>query len=164
MPAPKPRSTWLFDGILTGAIGAAATTALLAAFGQKKEGSPWTPFNAIAHMLYGPEAAGADGFVPRETLTGLGLNATAIVTWGALYEMLAGKVAFPESLLTGAAASGVIYLLDYHVFPPKLRPGFEKRLGNDAVVAAYILLALSLGLSPLWKKPEPRDGAAPADV
>jgi hypothetical protein len=148
----KPRRTWLFDGILTGIVGAAGTTAVIAAFGQKKEGSPWTPFNAIAHMFYGDSAVKQDGFVPRETLTGLGLNGTALVTWGVLYERLAGNATFPTSLATGATAAGVIYLLDYHIFPPKLRPGFEKRLGNDAVLAAYIALGLALGLSPLWKE------------
>ena len=142
---------WLRDGIVTGCVGAGAMTAVIAAYSGAKLGNPWTAFNGIAHMFYGAGAADKNGFVPRETLAGLGLNATALVTWGVLYEMIAGRVPFPQSLLTGAGATGVIYALDYHILPERLRPGFDKRLGSDSVLAAYVLLAVALGLSPLYK-------------
>ena len=138
-------------GIITGVVGAGVTTAVIAAFGQAKTGDPWTPFNAISHMLFGQSAAKQDGFVPRETLVGLGLNGAALVTWGVLYEAIAGKVAFPASLLTGGIATGIIYLLDYHILPERLRPNFEKRVGYDAVWMAYIFLFLALAFSPLWR-------------
>ena len=126
-------------------------TVVIATYGKAKTGSAWTPFNAIAHMFYGDKSVKTDGFVPRETLVGLGLNATALVTWGVLYEAAAGKVPFPNSVLSGTVASAVVYALDYHIFPPKLRPGFEKRLGYDAVFVAYAFLALVFGFSPLWR-------------
>lgn len=143
---------WLTDGIITGLIGAATTTATIAAYGKAKLGDPWTPFNAVSQMLLGEQAIHKDGFVPRETLVGLGLNAAALVTWGVLYEAIAGKVPFPQSLLSGAVGSAVIYTLDYHIFPEKIRPCFEKRTGDDSVTATYALLAVAFGLSPLWKK------------
>lgn len=146
------KQNWLVSGIITGVAGAAATTAAIAVFGKTKDGSAWTPFNGISHMLFGEKAADVDGFAPKETLTGLGLNAGAVTTWGVIYEKVAGQVPFPQSLATAAVASAVIYTLDYHVLPERLRPGFEKRTGGDAVLATYILLALSMGLSPLWKK------------
>jgi hypothetical protein len=145
----------VLGGLVTGALGAVATTAVIAAFGRAQQGSAWTPFNDIAHMIYGDRPVNPDGFVPRETLAGLGLNASAVVTWGALYDMVAGKVAFPQSLLAGAAATGLVYLLDYHVFPERLKPNFEKRLGPGAVLAAYAALGLVLGLSPLWTRRSP---------
>ena len=151
----KTNNGWagiLRQGLVTGLVGAGTTTAVIAAYGKARTGDPWTPFNGIAHMFFGETAANRDGFVPRETLVGLGLNATALVTWGVLYEAIAGKVAFPKSLLSGGLASLVIYLLDYHIFPPKLRPGFEKRLGTDSILTAYVLLAVAFALSPLWSK------------
>ena len=155
------QQNWLRDGIITGGAAAAAVTATIAAFGQAKEGSAWTPFNAIAHMLFGEKAVGVEGWAPKETLSGLGLNAGALATWGLLYEKLAGKVPFPASLGAGAAASALIWLIDYKIVPDRLRPGFEKRLGSPSVAAAYILLALSFGLSPLWKPAvSPAAGAA----
>ncbi len=139
------------DGIVTGLIGAATMTAVIAAYGKAKTGNPWTPFNGIAHMFFGNDAAKKNGFVPRETLVGLGLNAVALTTWGVLYEAVAGKTPLPKSLATGTAASATIYVLDYHLFPPKLRPGFDKRLGTGSIIVSYLLLALTFGLSPLWK-------------
>ncbi len=147
----------MIDGVITGLAGAAATSAAIAAFGQAKEGSAWTPFNAIAHMLFGESATPVEGFAPRETLSGLGLNVSALGVWGALYEKLAGKVPFPQSLCAGALAAALIWLIDYKIVPERLRPGFEKRLGPDSIAAVYVLLALTLGLSPLWKKDESTD-------
>jgi hypothetical protein len=145
------KDSWLKDGLITGLAGAAATTAVLAAMGQARQGSAWTPFNAISHMLFGPKAVDVEGFAPKETLSGLGLNVSALGVWGGLYEKLAGHVEFPRSLFAGAAASALIWAFDYKVVPDRLRPGFEKRLGPESVLATYTLLALVLGSSPLWK-------------
>lgn len=142
----------LMDGLITGLAGAAATTAAIAAFGQVKQGSPWTPFNAISHMLFGNKVVNIDGFAPKETLSGLGVNIGALGIWGGLYEKLAGTVPFPQSLATGALASAAIWLFDYKIAPERMRPGFEKRLGPESIAAVYVILALILGLSPLWKK------------
>lgn len=158
--ATQGGDNWLRDGLLTGVVGAVATTAVIAAFGKAKSDSAWTPFNDVAHMFFGDKAVNPEGFVPRETLAGLGLNASAVVTWGALYERVAGRIPFPESLLAGTAASGLIYLLDYHVFPDRLKPNFEKRLGPEAVLAAYIALGIALGLSPLWESGRAPGGEA----
>ena len=146
------KRNWWADGLITGLAGVAATTAAIAAFGQTQAQSPWSPFNAIAHLLFGEKATDVSGFAPKETLSGLGLNAGMVGTWSVLYERLAGEVPFPASLGAGAAAAGLIWLLDYKVFPERLRPGFEKRTSPEAVAATYVLLALALGLSPLWKK------------
>ena len=146
------KRTWVLDAAITALAATTATGAGIAAFGQAKEGSPWTPFNAVAHMLFGDKAAGVDGFAPKESLSGLGLHAGALTAWGALYQAAAGKVPFPQSLATGALASALIWAFDYKIVPERLRPGFEKRLGPESVLAVYTLLALSLGLSPLWKQ------------
>ncbi len=146
------KRNWLKDGAVTGIAGAAATTAIIAALGKAKGESAWTPFNAISHMLFGENAANVEGFNAKETLSGLGLNTSVVGVWGVLYEGLARKVPFPQSLAAGAAASALIWFIDYKVVPERLRPGFEKRLGPQGVAATYALLALSLGLSPLWKK------------
>lgn len=151
----KPNSgsfPFLQNGIVTGLIGAATMTAVIALYGKAKMKNAWTPFNGIAHMFFGDKAAQKDGFVGRETLVGLGLNGVALTVWGVLYEAVAGKTPFPKSLTTGAAASATIYALDYHIFPPKLRPGFDKRLGVGSIIVSYLLLALTFGLSPLWKR------------
>lgn len=145
------KNSWFTNGLITGAASVAATTAVLAAYGKAKEGSPFTPFNAVAHMIFGDEAARVDGWSAKETLTGFSLHASAVGAWSVLYETAARDVRLPTSLATGALAAGLVYLFDYHVVPERLRPGFEKRLGPEAVAVTYVLLALGLGLSPLWK-------------
>lgn len=153
--ATGEQSNWFKNGLFTGTAGVAATTSAIAAFGAAEQGSPFTPFNAVAHMFLGENSARVEGWSPKETLTGFGLHAGAVGAWGVLYEAAAGNIRLPASLASGALAAGAIYLLDYHVFPPRLRPGFEKRLGPASIPVTYGLLALALGLSPLWK----RDGS-----
>lgn len=150
-PSPNGRKNWFTNGLITGAASVAATTMALAAYGKAKEGSAFTPFNAVSHMVFGDEAARVDGWSAKETLTGFGLHASAVHAWAMLYEAAAGNVRLPVSLGAGALAAGLVYLFDYHVVPERLRPGFEKRLGPEAVAVTYVLLALGLGLSPLWK-------------
>jgi hypothetical protein len=155
------KSTWLAHALVTGAAGVAATAAVIAVWGQAKQGAPWAPFNAVAHMVFGDQAAARDGFSARETLVGLGLHAGAITTWAALYEASpAGKLTLPQSLGSGALAAALVYLLDYHVLPERLRPGFEKRLGPESIPATYAALALAFGLSPLWKSGDANDNHA----
>jgi hypothetical protein len=78
-----------------------------------------------------------------------------------LYEASpAGKLTLPQSLGSGALAAALVYLLDYHVLPERLRPGFEKRLGPESIPATYAALALAFGLSPLWKSGDANDNHA----
>ena len=137
-------------GLLTGTIGAVATAAVIALHGQRQTRSPWTPFNATAHMIYGNASVEKEGFQVPETPLGLGIHALSLGGWGVLYEAFAANQKLPASCTAATVATGLIYLLDYHILPERLRPGFEKRLGNAAVRDAYLALAMVFALAPLW--------------
>jgi hypothetical protein len=138
----------LGNSAITGAIATAATTATTAWLGKRETGSAAAPLNATSHIAFGEEAAYHDETSVKYTLTGAAINAAAMVGWGAVQEALLGQWARKGSparaLVSGAAVSAAAYVVDYHVVPKRLTPGFEKRLSKTALFAIYAALALSL--------------------
>jgi hypothetical protein len=99
------------------------------------------------------EAAEHDEVSAKYTLAGATLNAAAITSWAAVYELGFGRAArrgnVSRALLGGVATAAVAYVVDYYVVPRRLTPGFEKRLSSTSMFAAYAALAASLPLASL---------------
>lgn len=143
------------DSMLThslklGALAGAATTAAVAALSQRETGSAVAGLNAVSHIAWGDEAARQRKASLKYTLTGLALNAAAVAGWALLHEVLfAGRRqrGWARPLAAGAATAALAYVVDYHVVPQRLTPGFEKRLSRPALAAVYGVLAASLAAS-----------------
>jgi hypothetical protein len=71
------------------------------------------------------------------------------VFWALFYEALADRMA---PLARGAAVSALAYVVDYHVVPRRLTPGFEMRLGRPALAAIYAALAFGLSARDLLSR------------
>jgi Na+/proline symporter len=146
----------LENGAVTGAIATAATTAIVAWLGKRETGSAAAPLNATSHIAFGEEAAYHDETSVKYTLTGAAINAAAMVGWSAVQEELLGrwvrKGSPARALASGAAVSALAYVVDYHVVPKRLTPGFEKRLSKKAMFATYAAMALSLAAGARTKR------------
>jgi hypothetical protein len=129
------------------AVGA-ATTGAIALMGQIEDGDAVSPLNAISHIFYGDKAYAERELSAQYTGTGLALNQASVGMWVVLYEVLFGKAKrrgdTNKALLGGAAVSGLAYLIDYHVVPARLKPGFEKHLMPRSLFFIYAVLALAL--------------------
>ena len=148
-------SRWLTDTLTTGAVATAATTLAIAALGKAEDGNAVAPINAVSHILWGDEAASADQPDASHTLTGLALNAAAVIGWAGVHELLmprTGARRLEQALLAGAAVSVLAFVTDYYVVPERLTPGFEKRLSNPALLGVYATLALSLAAGSLCNR------------
>ncbi len=139
----------LLDALISGTVAGIATTAA-AATAARREGAPAVaPLNAVSHVVWGDEAGHQDEVSARYTATGFATNHAACVFWAAIYEALRRRVG---GGVTGALASGptvaaLAYVVDYHLVPKRLTPGYELRLSPTGLSAIYGALALSL---PLW--------------
>jgi len=142
-------NTFIVKTLCTGATAGIATTLAVAASGERDQGEAIAPINAISHIVWGDEAATHDEISFKYTATGLALNAAAVMSWAAMHEFFFGKVS-RESLACafagGAVISSVAYVTDYHVVPPRLMPGFEKRVAPRSMLPIYASLAIGLGL------------------
>jgi hypothetical protein len=133
---------WLQRALLSGSVAAAAVTLVASLAGRRAAGSYPAPLNATSHFLWGERAAREDGYSLKYSATGFAANYGASLLWAACYEALAGRM---PPLARGAAVSALAYVIDYHVVPGRLTPGFELRLPRPWLAAIYA--ALTLGLS-----------------
>jgi hypothetical protein len=113
-----------------------------------ESGSPWAPFNAICHMTDGDDREFGDDFHPRDTMLGMALNVSALLSWAVLYRMALRVSKLRRSILTGAALALAAYIVDYYVVPKRFTPGIEKKLSWKSIAGAYCALALSLAIRP----------------
>ncbi|HEX4415938.1 MAG TPA: hypothetical protein VH107_20065 [Lacipirellulaceae bacterium] len=152
----RPIEDIVADGLWNGAVATAATTAVASLCGEIESQSVAAPLNAVSHIVWGDDAARHSEPSARYTVPGLLLNGAAVTSWAILQEVLFDhrqvKKSLSRSIAEGAMISGLAYVTDYHVVPPRLTPGFEKRLSNKSLATIYAALALSLGVAAWWRK------------
>ncbi len=139
------------DGVLLKSqIAGAATTGAVAFCGQFEDGDPISPVNDISHILWGDEAFDEGELSLKYTGTAILLNQSAIFSWAFLHQVLFGRAQkrgeVEKSVLGGVLVAGIAYLVDYHLVPKRLKPGFEHHLTPRSLLVIYAVLALALGL------------------
>ena len=131
----------------------AATSAAVAACGSFDNDSAVAPINAVSHIAWGDEAAEHDEGSLKYSATGAVLNAAAVASWAAVYELGFGRRArqgnVTAAIVGGVATAALAYVTDYYIVPKRLTPGFEKRLSSPSMFAVYATLAASLPLASL---------------
>ena len=149
-------NTWkiaLREGAVAGTVATLLSTALLAAIGRRENRSAAAPVNAVSHWLWGDESLHADGADLRHTLTGFVTHHLAAVFWASLYSLLHGHrdeaKAPVQAVAGGIATSAVAYVVDYHVVPKRLTPGWEHRMAPGSLAATYGSLAVGFTLGAL---------------
>jgi hypothetical protein len=161
----KPAQTpdFLMSALKSGAIATSATTLALSALGALSRRDPAGPINAVSKMLFGDEEADkAEGFDAKHTLVGAALNSAAVTMWAGLHEALFGRFARKgpgQALASGALVSGLAYVVDYHVVPKRLTPGFEKKLSKGGMFTIYAVLAASFALGAYLSNGEQDEGS-----
>jgi hypothetical protein len=132
-------------GMWTGCVAAAATAGALVGFGRAR-GAPAGPLNAVAHMVIGTRALVIEGFDVAVTTLGLTLHAVVILIWGVLFALVAARLRGTRLLLAATLFTAAVFVFDYYIVPPQLRPGFESVLSPSEVAVVYAVLALALAL------------------
>jgi len=151
--------------LLAGASASAATTLTVALAGIVEQGSAWPALNSISKMVHGNHAPWREEASWKYTGTGALLNTAAVFSWAAVYAVLRGprtRTDFAKAVTAGVATSALAYVIDYHVVPERLTPGFEKRLPARSLGFIYAALALGLAASELAAPAPAREHEAAA--
>ena len=145
--------TALGEGAVSGTVAGRLSTAVLAIAGRREAGSAAAPINAVSHWLWGDESLHAQEPSLRHTLTGFVTNHLAAIFWAMLYSGAYGHRSdakrLPQAIAGGVATSAVAYVVDYHLVPQRLTPGYEHRISPGALLATYGALAAGLALGAL---------------
>lgn len=147
-PRTKEWSTAMRDGVFTGTIASVLSTAALAICGRCENGSAHGPTNATSHWFWGDRAIREDRASARYTLVGYAIHHASATLWAVVYERLFGRLGDRRELLPAAASatlvSGAACLVDYRLTPPRLHPGFEKRLSVGSLALVYAAFGAGL--------------------
>jgi hypothetical protein len=147
-------SSLLERTVATGSLAGLATTAAVALSGLREVGNAVAPINATSHVLWGDEAATTEAVDAKHTLPGLLINGGAGVFWAFVHELLLARMHRSDraaAVASGAAVAGLAYVVDYHVIPRRLTPGWELRLSRHSVALGFVVLGVSLGLAALLR-------------
>jgi hypothetical protein len=145
--------------VIPGLLAGAALSAVLAARSRSEGGSAVAPLNAPTHLVRGERAVHDDQFRAETTVPGTLINLGAGVFWAGVMEVLFGRALRGRgpgaSLAAGAATSALVWLVDYHLIPHRLSPGFQETVSRQSLLAAHGAFALALGLGHwMLRRPE----------
>jgi hypothetical protein len=150
-----PGSGILARAVATGSLAGAAATAAVALCGVRETGSGVAPINATSHVLWGDEAAGADAIDVKHTLPGLLINVGAGVFWALVHELVLARLPRRDRatvVASAAAVAGIAYVVDYHLLPRRLTPGWELRLPRRGVALGFGALGFGLCAAALVRR------------
>lgn len=117
----------------------------VAAFSHHRSGAAAAGTNAASQWFWYPRARHVDRPSLRYTAVGYGVHHASSLLWGTAYEALRPRQATPVGRAVRASAVALgAYVVDYHVVPRRLSPGFEHRIGPAGMLAAYGMFALGL--------------------
>ncbi|MCY0389476.1 hypothetical protein OVY01_20230 [Robbsia sp. Bb-Pol-6] len=136
---------WFQRAAVSGGLAAVSSAATAAQCARVAGATGCAPLNAVTHCLW-PDTAFAQ-FRPslRYTATGAAIHAGSGVFWGLLFEALCGDApSVSQAAGAAAATAAVAYVVDYHVVPERVTPGFEAHLPRRSF--AWVYGALGLGL------------------
>lgn len=126
----------------------------LALCGHAERGSAAGPINGPSQWLWGEAEAHTERTTWRHTATGLAIHHAMSIFWAAAHELActSSRVKNPTRICVVSAGIGALaYVVDYHVAPRRLRPGFRKHLGPRSLFVVYAAFAAGLALTSLTR-------------
>jgi hypothetical protein len=143
----------LRDGAASGSVASVISTIALAVCGQKENGTPYGPTNAISHWFWGDRAIRKDGASNRYTVTGYTIHHASSTLWAVIYEKIFGESADKKevvpALAGGLTVAALACFADYNLTPKRLQPGFEQRLSRKSLCLVYGAFGLALAMHGL---------------
>jgi hypothetical protein len=144
---------------LTTGLVAGTAAAAVAGWRASAEGSTvFAPLNAVTHCLWPRRALRETRFSARFTLTGLAIHQASSIFWAVLCEALNARlsrdaaVVSPVAIVTAATATAAAaYVVDYHVVPERITPGFDIHLSKRSLAGVYVALAAGLAGAALLR-------------
>lgn len=131
------------------------STAALALCGKVEEGALSGPINGPSQWLWGASEAYTKETTWRHTATGYAIHHLMSVLWATLYENACRAEehkGLAHVCLDALSVTSFAYVVDYHVAPRRLRPGFKKHLGPRSIFTVYAAFAAGLALTTLLKQ------------
>jgi hypothetical protein len=135
---------------ISGSMAALTSGATAACMSSANGNSVFATLNAVTHCLWPRTAYKQQALSARYTLTGAAIHLGSGIFWGVFFEMFRGSRRNLTPVVTSAATTAVMaYMVDYHVVPERVTPGFEAHVPRRSFPVIYAALGLGLALATL---------------
>ena len=142
---PQTLRSVLLHALHSGSVASVLSTAAVSLFSRRRTGHAAAGTNAASQWVWYPEARLARAPSWRHTATGYFIHHASSVFWATGYQATWPERATPAGRIVRAASiATAAYVVDYHVVPRRLSPGFEHRIGAVGMYATYGAFALGL--------------------
>jgi len=151
MPIAYGGKTWrqtMHDAWISGSAASIASTICLSLLGKAELNRLAAPVNGPSQWIWGRYAPYENRFSLRYTIVGYLIHHAASVFWATLYEKLRQRMARADAaaavIMPATATTTAAYIVDFHLTPKRLTPGFEHRLSKGALLMVYGSFAIGL--------------------
>jgi hypothetical protein len=138
--------------LLSGSVASIACTLTVSLLGHARTRSLASTTNATSHWIWGEPAKWRRRADLRHTAVGYAIHHASAIFWAVIYERWRGARRPPQPVVAAGAISALAYVVDYHVVPPRLTPGFDRHLTNGGMLLAYGAFAAGLAATALWRR------------
>ncbi len=137
--------------LVSGSLASVVSTAVIMAWSRRVDGATPAGTNAASQWVWDRPARRARAWTWRHTAVGYAIHHASSVFWATMFE--AWRQRHPARPLAKASAVATLaYVVDYHVVPPRLSPGFEHRIARPGMLTTYAAFALGLYLAGLHRR------------
>lgn len=139
-------------GVLSGTLANTFSTVALIVSSQLEHGRPAAALNGPSQWVWGRSEARQRKATLRHTAIGYGIHHAMSIGWAMTHSASRrlGREPLARTYARAAATAALAYVVDYHVTPKRLRPGFRKHLSGPSIFASYSAFALGLALGDVW--------------
>jgi hypothetical protein len=139
--------------LFSGASASICSAVALSVCSRIDEGSFAGGLNGPSQWLWGEAEAYTRELSLRHTVVGYGVHHITSVFWAILYERTFGEPSAPKTPLRRCAEAALsttgAYVVDYHLTPSRLRPGFKKHVRTRSMFVVYGAFALGLAAASI---------------
>jgi hypothetical protein len=143
------------DAIMSGTAASLASAAALMTGSKIRDGSWAGGLNGPSQWLWGESEAYTRKATFRHTALGYFIHHSTSIFWAVLHETVFGgsrrKKPALQHCTEAIASAATAYVVDYHLTPPRLRPGFEKHVSPSGMVAVYAAFAAGLAITAILR-------------
>lgn len=145
------------DVVRSGSIASLLSTLAVSFCSRSRVGSAAAGTNAASQWVWYPRARFARAPSWRHTGVGYVIHHVSSLLWASGYEATRPIHASTGGRAVRAAGiAALAYVVDYHLVPRRLSPGFEHKVGSAGMVAVYGAFAAGLVLSTRLATRPPR--------
>jgi hypothetical protein len=143
--------------VFSGATASLFSAVALSICSRIDEGSYAGGLNGPSQWLWGRAEAYTRETSARHTAVGYIVHHLTSMFWATLYERLFDEVGARKTALRRCAEAAVsttaAYVVDYHLTPRRLRPGFKKHVRTPSMFIIYGAFALGLAAASIIRDP-----------